>query len=269
MRNVKPKKSLGQHFLNDKNIAAKIVDSISYKGYNNLLEIGPGTGILTRELIKKDINLKVVEIDNEFVEYLNKYLISLRDNIINEDFLKINLSNVFNGKSYAVIGNFPYNISSQIVFKILKSREFIPEFCGMFQKEVAERICEDFGSKKYGILSVYSKAFYSTKYLFTVPPNVFYPKPKVSSAVVRFIRKKEYKLDCNEIAFFMIVKTAFNHRRKTLRNSLKGFNLSDNLREDSIFDLRPEQLSIENFVKLTNLIDSDTKNLILGKERSK
>ena len=139
----------------------------------------------------------------------------------------------------------------------------------MFQKEVAERICEDFGSKKYGILSVYSKAFYSTKYLFTVPPDVFYPKPKVSSAIVRFIRKKEYKLDCNEITFFKIVKTAFNHRRKTLRNSLKGFNLSDNLREDSIFDLRPEQLSIENFVKLTNLIDSDTKNLILGKERSK
>ena len=148
MRNVKSKKSLGQHFLNDKNIAVKIVDSISYKGYNNLLEIGPGTGILTRELIKKDINLKVVEIDNEFVEYLNKHLISLRDNIINEDFLKINLSNVFNGKSYAVIGNFPYNISSQIVFKILESRELIPEFCGMFQKEVAERICEDFGSKK-------------------------------------------------------------------------------------------------------------------------
>ena len=148
MRNVKPKKSLGQHFLNDKNIAARIVDSISYKGYSNLLEIGPGTGILTRELIKKKINLKVIEIDNESVEYLNQNIISLRNNIINEDFLKINLSNVFNGKPYAIIGNFPYNISSQIVFKILESRKIIPEFCGMFQKEVAERICEDFGTKK-------------------------------------------------------------------------------------------------------------------------
>jgi 16S rRNA (adenine1518-N6/adenine1519-N6)-dimethyltransferase len=134
------KGSLGQHFLNDKNIAVKIVDSMSYKGYNNLLEIGPGTGILTRELIKKKTNLKVVEIDNESVEYLNQNLISLRNNIINEDFLKINLNNVFNGKAYAIIGNFPYNISSQIVFKILESRAIIPEFCGMFQKEVLDNI---------------------------------------------------------------------------------------------------------------------------------
>jgi len=256
MRNVKPKKSLGQHFLTDKNIASKIVNSLSYNGYSNLLEIGPGTGILTNELIKKKINLKVIEIDDESVEYLRNNLISIRDNIINQDFLKINLFDLFDGDSYAVIGNFPYNISSQIVFRIIESRDYIPEFCGMFQKEVAERICEDFGSKKYGILSVLSKAFYSTEYLFTVPPNVFYPRPKVHSAVVRFTRKKKFKLDCNEISFFKIVKTAFNHRRKTLRNSLKVFNLSDNLREDSIFDLRPEQLSIDNFVKLTNMINS-------------
>ena len=213
-------------------------------------------GILTNELIKKKINLKVIEIDDESVEYLRNNLISIRDNIINQDFLKINLFDLFDGNSYAVIGNFPYNISSQIVFRIIESRDYVPEFCGMFQKEVAERICEDYGSKKYGILSVFSKAFYSTEYLFTVPPNVFYPKPKVDSAVVRFTRKKKFKLDCNEISFFKIVKTAFNHRRKTLRNSLKVFNLSDNLREDSIFDLRPEQLSIDNFVKLTNMINS-------------
>ena len=164
MRNVKPKKSLGQHFLTDKNIASKIVNSLSYNGYSNLLEIGPGTGILTNELIKKKINLKVIEIDDESVEYLKKNLISIRDNIINQDFLKINLFDLFDGDSYAVIGNFPYNISSQIVFRIIESRDYVPEFCGMFQKEVAERICEDYGTKKYGILSVFSKAFYSTEY---------------------------------------------------------------------------------------------------------
>ena len=260
MRNVKPKKSLGQHFLNDKNIAKRIVNSLSYNGYSNLLEIGPGKGILTNELIKKNLNLKVIEIDNESVEYLKHNLISIRNNIINQDFLKINLFDVFEGDSYAVIGNFPYNISSQIVFKIIESRDYIPEFCGMFQKEVAERICEDFGSKKYGILSVLTKAFYSTEYMFSVSPSVFYPKPKVNSAVVRFTRKQKYKLDCNEISFFKIVKTAFNYRRKTLRNSLKIFNLDDNLREDSIFDLRPEQLSVDNFVKLTNMINSYNKN---------
>ncbi len=260
MRNVKPKKSLGQHFLNDKNIAKRIVNSLSYNGYSNLLEIGPGKGILTNELIKKNLNLKVIEIDNESVEYLKHNLISIRNNIINQDFLKINLFDVFEGDSYAVIGNFPYNISSQIVFKIIESRDYIPEFCGMFQKEVAERICEDFGSKKYGILSVLTKVFYSTEYLFSVSPSVFYPKPKVNSAVVRFTRKQKYKLDCNETSFFKIVKTAFNHRRKTLRNSLKIFNLDDNLREDSIFDLRPEQLSVDNFVKLTNMINSYNKN---------
>jgi len=260
MRNVKPKKSLGQHFLNDKNIAKRIVNSLSYNGYSNLLEIGPGKGILTNELIKKNLNLKVIEIDNESVEYLKHNLISIRNNIINQDFLKINLFDVFEGHSYAVIGNFPYNISSHIVFKIIESRDYIPEFCGMFQKEVAERICEDFGSKKYGILSVLTKAFYSTEYMFSVSPSVFYPKPKVNSAVVRFTRKQKYKLDCNEISFFKIVKTAFNYRRKTLRNSLKIFNLDDNLREDSIFDLRPEQLSVDNFVKLTNMINSHNKN---------
>ena len=147
MRNVKPKKSLGQHFLSDKNIATKIVNSLSYNGYSNLLEIGPGMGILTKELINKNLNLKVVEIDDESVEYLKNNLISIRHNIINENFLKINLFNVFDGDSYAIIGNFPYNISSQIVFRIIESRDYIPEFCGMFQKEVAERICEDFGSK--------------------------------------------------------------------------------------------------------------------------
>ena len=260
MRSVKPKKSLGQHFLKDKNIAVKIVDSLTYNGYKNLLEIGPGMGILTKELVKKDINIKVVEIDEESVNFLTNNITSLRGNIVNKDFLKINLSDIFNLEPYAIIGNFPYNISSQIVFRVLENKDLIPEFCGMFQKEVAERICEDYGSKKYGILSVYCKAFYSTEYLFDVSSNVFFPEPKVTSAVVRFTRKENYKLDCDEISFLNIVKTAFNHRRKTLRNSLKVFNLSDNLREDSIFDLRPEQLSVENFINLTIMIDSEIKN---------
>ena len=260
MRSVKPKKSLGQHFLKDSNIAVKIVDSLTYNGYKNLLEIGPGMGILTKELVKKDINIKVIEIDKESVNFLNKNIASLRGNIVNKDFLRINLSDLFSSEPYAIIGNFPYNISSQIVFRILENRDLIPEFCGMFQKEVAERICEDYGSKKYGILSVFCKAFYSTEYLFNVSSNVFFPEPKVISAVVRFVRKENYKLDCNEISFFNILKTDFNHRRKTLRNSLKVFNLSNNLREDSIFDLRPEQLSVENFINLTIMIDSDIKN---------
>ncbi len=159
MRSVKPKKSLGQHFLKDKNIAVKIVDSLTYNGYKNLLEIGPGMGILTKELVKKDINIKVVEIDEESVNFLTNNITSLRGNILNKDFLKINLSDIFSSEPYAIIGNFPYNISSQIVFRVLENKDFIPEFCGMFQKEVAERICEDYGSKKYGILSVFCKAF--------------------------------------------------------------------------------------------------------------
>lgn len=257
MERVKAKKHLGQHFLNDENIAQKIADSLTLKGYQTVLEIGPGMGVLTKYLLEKPISTYVIEIDTESVEYLNKHYPKLVGKIISKDFLKYNLSEVFGQEPFAIIGNFPYNISSQIVFKALELRDRIPEFSGMFQKEVAERICEKKGSKTYGILSVLTQAFYEAEYLFTVSENVFTPPPKVKSGVLRLIRKENFKLPCDEKLFFTVVKTAFNQRRKTLRNSLKTYQLSDNLKEDSIFDLRPEQLSVEQFIELTQKIAAD------------
>ena len=254
---VRAKKYLGQHFLNDENIAKKIVDTLTLKGYNSILEIGPGMGVLTKYLLQKDIKTYVIEIDSESVGYLKANFLNLTDRIIEKDFLKYDLNKVFKEEPFAIIGNFPYNISTQIVFKTLEMRHQIPEFSGMFQKEVAERICEKEGSKKYGILSVLTQAFYDAEYLFTVPPQVFNPPPKVESGVLRLTRKEDYKLPCDETLFFKVVKTAFQQRRKTLRNSLKTFNLSDNLREDVIFGKRPEQLSVSEFIKLTTLIEND------------
>jgi 16S rRNA (adenine1518-N6/adenine1519-N6)-dimethyltransferase len=255
---VRAKKHLGQHFLTDENIAKKIANTLSLKGYKNILEIGPGTGILTKYLLKKNgISTYVIEVDKESVAYLEVNYPNLIPRIIENDFLKYNLKEVFKEEPFAIIGNFPYNISSQIVFKTLEMRDQIPEFCGMFQKEVAKRICEKEGTKTYGILSVLTQAFYETDYLFTVPPQVFNPPPKVHSAVIRLTRKKDYKPPCNEQLFFKVVKTAFQQRRKTLRNSLKTFYLSDNLREDVIFGRRPEQLSVKEFIDLTSLIESD------------
>jgi 16S rRNA (adenine1518-N6/adenine1519-N6)-dimethyltransferase len=254
---VKPKKFLGQHFLNDESIAKKIADTLVLKGYKNILEIGPGMGVLTKYLLQKDIITYVIEIDSESVEYLKASFLSLNNRIIEEDFLKYDLNKVFNKEQFAIIGNFPYNISTQIVFKALELRHQIPEFSGMFQKEVAQRICEKEGSKKYGILSVLTQAFYKAEYLFTVPPQVFNPPPKVESGVLRLTRKENYTLPCNELLFFRVVKTAFQQRRKTLRNSLKTFNLSDSLRANVIFDKRPEQLSVEEFINLTTLIEND------------
>ena len=242
MRFVTPKKSLGQHFLNDISIAKKIVESLS--PCQNILEIGPGTGILTQFLLKKNNNLKLVEIDNESVNFLILELKINKSIIYNQDFLNLDLSKIFENNNFSVIGNFPYNISSQIVFKIIENRKLIPEMCGMFQYEVAERICENEGSKKYGIISVITQAFYETKLLFEVPNNFFSPPPKVNSAVILLKRKKNLKIDCDEKLFFKIVKLSFQQRRKTLRNSLKQINLSDNLREHIIFDKRPEQLSL-------------------------
>lgn len=255
---VKAKKYLGQHFLNDENIAKKIADTLILNGYKNVLEIGPGMGVLTKYLLQKDITTYVIEIDSESVEYLKANFLNLAPRIIEKDFLKYNLNDIFKEEPFAVIGNFPYNISAQIVFKVLEMRNQIPEFSGMFQKEVAQRICEKEGSKKYGILSVLSQAFYEAEYLFTVPPQVFSPPPKVESGVLRLTRKENYTLPCDEKLFFKVVKTAFQQRRKTLRNSLKTFNLSDNLREDVIFGGRPEQLGVSEFVKLTALIEKDT-----------
>lgn len=262
---VSAKKHLGQHFLNDENIAQKIADSLTLKGYKKVIEIGPGMGVLTKYLIQKDIELIAMDIDKESVAYLNTTFTSQHTELLKEksfrvkeaDFLKIDLSDYYRDTQFAVIGNFPYNISTQIVFKMLEWRHQIPEFTGMFQKEVAQRICEKEGSKTYGILSVLVQAFYTAEYLFTVPPSVFNPPPKVDSGVLRLIRKEDFSLPCNEKLFFTLVKTAFGQRRKTLRNSLKSFALSENLKEDTIFDKRPEQLSFKNFIELTQKIENN------------
>lgn len=258
MRFVKPKKALGQHFLNDLNIAERIVESLSPS--QNVLEIGPGTGILTKILVKKKISLKLVEIDKESVDFLTNEL-EINDSLIyNQDFLKMNLAEVFNKNNFSIIGNFPYNISSQIVFKIIDYRKYIPEMCGMFQYEVAERICQKEGSKKYGIISVITQAYYNAKLLFEVSNDLFTPPPKVNSAVISLKRKENINLNCDEKLFLKIVKLSFQQRRKTMRNSLKQINLSDNLREDTIFDKRPEQLSVTEFIDLTNMVSQDLNN---------
>src|SRR6476620_362961 len=257
MDKVKAKKHLGQHFLNDESIAQRIADSLTLNGYKKVLEIGPGMGVLTKYLLDKPIETYVIEIDTESVEYLRTHYLKLSDKIISQDFLKYDISKDLGNEPFAIIGNFPYNISTQIVFKTLELRDQIPEFSGMFQKEVAERICSKKGSKVYGILSVLAQAFYDVEYLFTVDEHVFTPPPKVKSGVMRMIRKENYHLPCDEKLLYTVVKTAFNQRRKTLRNSLKSLNLSDSLRNDSIFDLRPEQISVEQFIELTQKIAAD------------
>jgi len=254
---VKAKKFLGQHFLEDETIAEDIANTLTYNGYKNVLEIGPGMGVLTKYLLKKPITTYVIEIDAESVEYLKNNYLNLTPRIVEKDFLKYDVKDTFKDEPFAICGNFPYNISTQIVFKTLELRNQIPEFSGMFQKEVAKRICSKEGSKVYGILSVLTQAFYDAEYLFTVPPTVFNPPPKVESGVLRLIRKADYSLPCDEKLFYRVVKQAFQQRRKTLRNSLKTLNLSDNLREDVIFGMRPEQLSVEAFVNLTCLIEKD------------
>lgn len=257
MEKVKAKKHLGQHFLKDESIAKAIADTLNLEGYDDVLEIGPGMGVLTKYLLEKPITTYVIEIDTESVAYLDANYPKLKDKIISKDFLKYDVNEVFNGKQFAIIGNFPYNISTQIVFRTLEYRNQIPEFSGMFQKEVAERICSKKGSKVYGILSVLAQAFYDVEYLFTVDETVFDPPPKVKSGVMRMRRKENYSLPCSEKLLFTVVKTAFQQRRKTMRNSLKSLNLSDNLREEKIFDLRPEQLSVEQFIELTQKIEAN------------
>ena len=255
MRFVKPKKALGQHFLNDKGIAERIVDSLT--PCDKVLEIGPGTGILTKFLIKKKIVLKLVEIDRDSVDFLIHELDISESIIYNQDFLKMNLAELFNKNNFSIIGNFPYNISSQIVFKIIENRIYIPEMCGMFQYEVAERICEQEGSKKYGIISVITQAYYNTSLLFEVHNSLFTPSPKVNSAVISLKRKENINLNCDEKLFLKIVKLSFQQRRKTIRNSLKVFNLSNNIKEDVIFGKRPETLSVDDFIHLTNIIANE------------
>ncbi len=254
---VRAKKHLGQHFLRDENIAKKIADTLSLNTYTNVLEIGPGMGVLTKYLLEKPFTTYVIEIDSESVAYLKAHYLNLSERIIEQDFLRYDLNSVFDKTPFAITGNFPYNISSQIIFKTLNMRAQVPEFSGMFQKEVAQRICAKEGNKTYGILSVLTQAFYDAEYLFTVPPSVFSPPPKVDSGVLRLQRKEHFKLPCDETLFFKVVKTAFQQRRKTLRNSLKTFNLSDNLKANVIFGQRPEQLSVSAFIELTTLIEND------------
>ena len=254
---VKPKKYLGQHFLNDLSIAQKIADTLSFNGYKKVLEIGPGMGVLTNNLLKKPVEVFVIEIDSESVNYLKKHFNILTENIIEADVLKYDFKNIFGDEQFAITGNFPYNISTQIVFKLLQYRNMIPEFTGMFQKEVAKRICVKEGTKTYGILSVLVQAFYNADYLFTISPEVFTPPPKVDSGVLRLKRKNNFILPCDEKLFFKVVKTAFQQRRKTLRNSLKTLDLSDNLKANTIFDKRPEHLSVESFVNLAHIIEKD------------
>lgn len=253
MELVKAKKYLGQHFLKDLNIAQKIADTLSLTNYNKVVEIGAGMGVLTQFLLKKDTEVYVVEIDKESVAYLEAHYPELRGKIIADDFLKYDIAGYLR-EPFAIIGNFPYNISTQIVFKLLELIDYVPEFSGMFQKEVAERICEREGSKTYGILSVLVQAFYEATYLFTVSEGVFNPPPKVKSGVLRLVRKPDYHLDCDEALFFTIVKTAFNQRRKTLRNSLKPLLTNESLKKNSIFDKRPEQLPWQDFVFITKEI---------------
>lgn len=257
---VRAKKHLGQHFLNDENIAKNIAETLTCLKYDNILEIGPGMGVLTKYLLRKKQQVTVLELDTESVSYLKSTFkieqVNLNTTeqkfiVIEGDFLKENLTSLFNKQQFAVIGNYPYNISSQIVFKIIENKEYIPEFSGMFQKEVAERIAEKKGSKTYGILSVLTQAFYKVSYEFTVPPSVFNPPPKVDSGVIKCVRKENFSLPVEEKFFFKVVKTAFNQRRKMLRSSLKCFKLSESLKEDPIFVKRPEQLSVDEFVILT------------------
>ena len=253
---VRPKKHLGQHFLTDLNIAQNIVGALTGVDYQDVLEVGPGMGVLTQYLLQTKHTIHAIELDNESVNYLNTNFTELEPNLIFGDFLKCNLAKEF-PSPLAIIGNFPYNISSQILFKTIENRNQIPEFVGMFQKEVAERICEPPGTKAYGILSVLTQSFYDTEYLFNVNRFVFDPPPKVASAVLRLRRKETIDLNCDERLYFRVVKTAFQQRRKTLRNSLKTFSLSTNLKEDTIFGQRPEQLGVSDFVRITNLIAHD------------
>lgn len=248
---VRPKKSLGQHFLNDANIAKKIAGSIEGTP-ETVLEIGPGMGILTRFLKDVHPNFYVIEIDKESVEYLNRNLLIPENQIICADFLELDLSPYLTSNT-CIIGNFPYNISSQIFFKILDNRKTVSQTVCMIQKEVAERIAAPPGSKTYGILSVLLQAFYDIKYLFTVHEHVFNPPPKVKSAVIRLTRNNTSALGCDEKHFFRVVKAAFNQRRKTLRNSLRALYSAEAL-QNPVFDKRPEQLSVTEFVVLTNMI---------------
>ena len=261
MKQVRPKKNLGQHFLTDLSIAKRIADTVDAP-YSELpvLEVGPGMGVMTQYLVEKPRPLKVVEIDRESVAYLNEHFPRLKENILGEDFLRMDLQKVFDGQQFVLTGNYPYDISSQIFFKMLDNRELIPCCTGMIQREVALRIASEPGNKAYGILSVLIQAWYDVEYLFTVEPDVFNPPPKVQSAVIRMTRNKVEHLGCDENLFKRVVKTVFNQRRKMLRVSLRplfdaAHPAPENFFIHEIMTKRPEQLTIQQFVELTNLLE--------------
>lgn len=253
MKRVRAKKHLGQHFLKDLTIAKAIADSLSGEGYKNIIEVGPGMGVLTQYLIPKKFITHVIELDQESVRYLKAEYPELSQRIYSSDFLKLNLKEITN-QSFALIGNYPYNISSQILFKALEYKDQIPEIVGMFQEEVAERVASEPGNKKYGIISVLLQAYYNIEYLFTVDEHVFDPPPKVKSGVIRLRRNNTKTLDCNEKFFKQLVKQAFSQRRKTLRNALKPL-ISKSDFDDPLLKLRAERLSVKDFVYLTNQLE--------------
>ena len=260
MKQVRPKKNLGQHFLIDLSIAKRIADTVDACPELPVLEVGPGMGVLTQYLMEKPRPVKVVEIDTESVEYLNEHFPRLRENILGEDFLRMNLNKVFDGKQFVLTGNYPYDISSQIFFKMLDNKDLIPCCTGMIQREVAQRMASAPGNKAYGILSVLIQAWYDVEYLFTVDENVFNPPPKVKSAVIRMTRNEVPALGCDEQLFKRVVKTVFNQRRKMLRVSLRqifsGREVSPDFYQHDVMTRRPEQLSVAEFVDLTNLVAS-------------
>jgi 16S rRNA (adenine1518-N6/adenine1519-N6)-dimethyltransferase len=252
---VKPKKFLGQHFLTDLSVASRIADTVDMCPDIPVLEVGPGMGVLTQFLLKKDRELKVVEIDRESVPYLHTHFPELGDNIIEADFLKMDLSSVFSSRPFVLTGNYPYNISSQIFFKMLDAKELIPCCTGMIQKEVAERLAAAPGGKTYGVLTVLIQAWYDVEYLFTVHEHVFNHPPKVKSAVICMKRNSRQQLECDERLFRRIVKTVFTMRRKMMRNGMKQIVGKDApLLEDPIFNKRPEQLSVQDYIDLTNQV---------------
>lgn len=270
MKPVRPKKALGQHFLKDLSIAKAIADTVDRFPGLPVLEVGPGMGVLTQFIVPKQRELKVVEIDDESVAYLRDNFPELEDDIIEDDFLKMHLDRLFDGRPFVLTGNYPYNISSQIFFKMLENRDRIPGCTGMIQREVALRLASKPGSKAYGILSIFVQAWYDVDYLFTVDEKVFNPPPKVKSAVISMRRNNVTDLGCDEPLFRQIVKTTFNQRRKTLRNGIKPIVGGDcPLLKNSLFDKRPEQLSVDEFVQLTNEVESfqrSVKSILPGGE---
>lgn len=255
---VRAKKHLGQHFLTDESIAQAIVDALKHTTlYKKVLEVGPGMGVLTKYLIKKEtFESHIIDIDRESIAYLQKHYPVLENRIINGDFLKLDFETLFPGETFAVIGNFPYNISTEILFKILDHKNQVPEVVGMFQKEVAERIASKPRNKTYGITSVLLQAYYDIEYLFTVHENVFNPPPRVKSAVIRLTRNNVQKLDCDEKLFKQVVKAGFNQRRKTLRNAIKAFQLKPEFVDNVYMQKRAEELSVADFVALTNMVET-------------